>query len=115
MENVVGGLSGSMGHITEFLSDDPHFPRDILSDSYVGPCYIYQTSRMVVIFESDYQTVAKTRAEVPQAAHQVCFRSTGRDVGGISRKDPERAIQLCSNVPDPVDPLVQGDHYSVCQ
>jgi len=26
MENVVGGLAGTMGHKTAFLSDDPHFP-----------------------------------------------------------------------------------------
>ncbi len=45
MENVVGGLSGTMGHYTEYLSDDPHFPCNILDTQYVTPCYFYQTSR----------------------------------------------------------------------
>ena len=26
MENVVGGLSGSMGHFTEYLSEEPSLP-----------------------------------------------------------------------------------------
>jgi hypothetical protein len=30
MENVVGGLSGSIGNFPEYLSDDPHFPRNAL-------------------------------------------------------------------------------------
>ena len=43
MENVVGGLSGSMGHYTEYLSDDPHMSErgnqvlaEIVADSLTG-------------------------------------------------------------------------------
>lgn len=35
MENIVGGLAGTMGHYTEFVSDDPHFPCNILEEKYV--------------------------------------------------------------------------------
>ena len=105
MENVVGGLSGSMGHFTEYLSDDPHFPCNILEDKYVSPCYFYQSSRMVQLFGSDFQKVSTACAEAPQVAHRVCFQSMGRDVGGITRGDPERAIQLCAYSEDPENRL----------
>ena len=35
MENVIGGLSGLMGHVTEYLSDDPHYPCNALDEQYV--------------------------------------------------------------------------------
>ena len=105
MENVVGGLSGSMGHFTEFLSDDPHFPCNVVDDRYVVPCYFYQSSRMVQLLRSDFQQVAATCAEAPAVAHQVCFASMGRDVGGITRGNPEKAIELCSYVEHPANRL----------
>ena len=101
MENVVGGLSGSMGHFTDFLSDDPHFPCNILADKYVTACYFYQTSRMVQLFEGDFEEVAKVCAEAPQSAHSLCFQSMGRDVGGATRGEPKKAIRFCSYVQDP--------------
>lgn len=98
MENVVGGLSGSMGHITEFLSDDPHFPCNILEQRYVPPCYFYQTSHMQTLFGADFQKIAEACAEAPQTAHRLCFQSMGRDVGGATRGNPELAIKSCSQV-----------------
>ena len=100
MENVVGGLSGSMGHFTEYLSEDPHFPCNILEEKYVLPCYFFQTSQMVMLFGGDFEKVAKACAEAAQIAHRLCFQSMGRDVGGVSRGTPEQAIQLCSYVED---------------
>ncbi len=96
MENVVGGLSGAMGHYTEYLSDDPHFPCDILEDRYVGPCYFYQTSRMVQLFGGDFQRVAQACDEAPEGIRYLCFESMGRDVGGATRGEPQRAIASCS-------------------
>ena len=105
MENVVGGLSGSMGHFSEFLSDDPHFPCNIVDDHYVVPCYFYQSSRMVQVLRGDFEQVAATCAEAPARAHPVCFASMGRDVGGATRGNPEKAIELCSYVDDPANRL----------
>ena len=96
MENVVGGLSGSMGHYSEYLSEDPHFPCNVLEDRYVAPCYFYQSSRMVQVFNGDFERVAMACAEAPSLAYKVCFQSMGRDVGGVTRGHPERAIQHCS-------------------
>ena len=100
MENVVGGLSGAMGHYTEYLSEDPNFPCSILEERHIGPCYFFQTSRMLMLARGDFQQVAKGCAEAPQAARRPCFQSMGRDVGGVSRGNPEQAIQLCSYVQD---------------
>ena len=96
MENVVGGLSGSMGHLTEYLSDDPHFPCNILEERYLVACYFFQSSRMVQVSGGDFKLVAQGCTEAPTVAQGVCFQSMGRDVGGISREDPEKAIRLCS-------------------
>ena len=105
LENVVGGLAGSMGHFTEFLSEDPHFPCNILEDKYVVPCYFYQSSRMVQLFGSDFQKVGTACAEAPQVAHSLCFQSMGGDIGGITRGNPERAIRLCSYAEDSLNRL----------
>lgn len=100
MENVVGGLSGAMGHFTSYLSDDPHFPCDILEDRHVAPCYFYQTSRMVQLFAGDFQQVAVACSQAPATAQRLCFQSMGRDIGGASRKNPRQAIRLCAFVED---------------
>ncbi len=97
MENVVGGLSGTMGHFTEYLSDDAHFPCNVVEEKYVAPCYFYQSSRAIVLFESDFAQVAQFCAEAPAYAQRECFSSMGRDVGGVTRGDPARAIELCAH------------------
>ena len=101
MENVVGGLSGSMGHFTDYLSDDPHYPCNVLDEKYVASCYFYQTSRMVQLVGGDFERVAAACAEAPTSSRRLCFQSMGRDVGGSTRGDPARAIVSCSYVDDP--------------
>jgi hypothetical protein len=103
MENAVGGLQGSMGHKTEYLSTDPHFPCNVVDDRYMAPCYFYQTSHMVSIFRGDFAKVAAACAELEGFARRLCFESMGRDVGGRSRHDPERSIRLCSSATDAQD------------
>ena len=105
MENVVGGLSGSMGHFTEYLSEDPHFPCNILEGQYLVSCYFYQTSRMVQLFGGDFEEVARACSQAPVEAHTVCFQSMGRDVGGVTRGDPAVAIHLCSHAQETRDRL----------
>ena len=100
MENVVGGLTGLMGHVTRFLKvDDPHYPCDIVDERYRVPCYFFQTSHMLRVFNGDFSKVAQACAETPPEAHPSCFQSYGRDVGGATRKDPAAAIRYCSHVP----------------
>ena len=95
MENVVGGLSSLMGHRTEFLSDDPHFPRNVLSARHVAQCYYYQTSHMVRLFDWDFSRVTEACLETDASTHRLYFLSLGRNVGNVTRGDPARAIELC--------------------
>ncbi|MDE0392831.1 MAG: hypothetical protein OXI57_12270 [Rhodospirillales bacterium] len=100
MENVVGGLTGLMGHVTQYLSDeDPHFPCDVVDKRYQSPCYFYQTSHMLKVFDRDFSKIARACAEAPPETHWHCFQSYGRDVGNATRKDPATAIRYCSYVP----------------
>ena len=105
MENIVGGLAGTMGHYTEFVSADPHFPCNILEEKYVPSCYFYQSSRMVQLFGGDFAKVAAACAAAPRTSHYVCFQSMGRDVGGATRGNPARAIELCSVTKESPDRL----------
>ena len=108
MENVVGGLTGVMGHTTEYLrDDDPHFPCDAVDSKYVNDCYFYQTSHMLVVFGYDYSKVADACGEAPEYAQLNCYASYGRDVGAATRKNPALAIQYCDYVP-------VGDYRTVC-
>ena len=96
MENVVGGLSGTMGHFTDYLSDeDPHYPCNALTERYVAPCYLYHSTRMLIMFEYDYEKVAEECAQAPQIAQYDCFESFGRDLAANSLGDPARALEQC--------------------
>ena len=98
MENVVGGLSGSMGHVTTYLSEDPHFPCNILERKYVSPCYFYQTSRMATLFKHDMSKIGEACLDAPEYAYRDCFLSFGRDVGNATRGEPLKAIEICNEV-----------------
>ena len=74
MENVVGGLSGSMGHFPEYLSDDPHFSCNAVDAEYVTACYFYQSSRMLQVFGGDFEKVANACTETPLSSHSVLLQ-----------------------------------------
>jgi len=104
MENVVGGLSGAMGHETLYLSqDDPHFPCDIVEDRHRPHCYFFQTSHMVTVFGGDMARVAAACAELRGEARRLCFASYGRDVGNLTRGRPAEGIELCGHAPAGAD------------
>ncbi len=96
MENVVGGLSGLMGHTTEYLRlDDPVYPCDVVADRYRADCYFYQTSHMVRVLDYDMAAVARLCAEAPTDSVHHCFASYGRDAATFAHNDPATSIALC--------------------
>ncbi len=109
MENVVGGLSGNMGHVTDYLSDSPHYPCDALQEKYIGPCYLFQSTRMLDLFsegdgERDYGSVARECALAPPSGIDDCFDSLGRDIAAETLGDPARAVELCrSHIPEEIN------------
>ena len=94
MENVVGGLSGAMGHYTDYLRpDDPVYPCNIVADHYQPGCYFYQTSHMMRVLNYDVEAVAALCADAPEPSRLHCFGSFGRDVATLSsttRRAPSR-------------------------
>lgn len=99
MENVVGGLAPTVGHFTDYLSEDPHFPCNIVEEKYVDACYFYQTSRMVQVFEWEFAKVAEACGEIEEQYQRSCFESMGRDVGGVNMTSNKGAIIDCSTAP----------------
>ena len=96
MENVVGGLSGAMGHITEYLrDDDPIYPCDIVEPQYEPACYFYQTTRMAVVLDWDMAAVAALCHQAPANSRALCFRSYGRDAANLAQDDPAETIGHC--------------------
>ena len=101
MENVVGGLSGTMGHFTDYLSDDdPHYPCNALTDRYVAPCYLFHSTRMLELFEYDYERVAEECAKAPEIGRYDCFESFGRDLAPYSLGEPAKALKQCHDTVD---------------
>lgn len=100
MENVVGGLSGLMGHTTEYLRpDDPTYPCDVVEDKYQADCYFYQTSHMVRVLDYDLAAVARLCAEAPAGSVRHCFGSYGRDAASFAQNDPAASIEYCRYAP----------------
>ena len=101
MENVVGGLSGNMGHVTDYLSDDPHYPCNALEEKYIGPCYLFHSTRMLDLLgdedddERAYGSVARECALARPSGIDDCFDSLGRDIAAETLGDPARAVELC--------------------
>ncbi len=96
MENVVSGLSGTVGQKSSYVdSEDPHFPCNVLPERYVSDCYWFQTSQMLIVFDQDLEAVAAACMEAPLIARRSCFGSYGRDVGGAHRQNPYLAAQYC--------------------
>lgn len=103
MENFIGafgeGTSNGDGHSSKYLSDDPHYPCNIVADNYKSNCYFLQTSRMLQIFAGDFEKVVKACLEAPINYQSSCFQSMGRDVGGLTRGNPQASVEKCNLVP----------------
>lgn len=97
MENVVGGLAEE--HNSKFLSEDPHFPCNVVDKKYEGACYFYQTSRAITVLNRDFKKLAEFCEGAPPEYQSVCFSSMGRDVGGDAQSNIALAIHNCQFVP----------------
>lgn len=107
MENIVGGLSvenaqvsfSSSRHYTKYLTSDPHYPCSAIPEKYQGSCYFLQTSRMIQLYQGDFQKVAQSCSAAPTQYQKDCFQSMGRDVGGTSKHNVKLAISKCQFAP----------------
>lgn len=96
MENVVSGLSGTVGQRSTYVdAEDPHYPCNALPERYVNDCYWYQTSQMLIVFDQDLEMVAEACREAPAIGRRSCFGSYGRDVGNVHGRNPYLVVQYC--------------------
>lgn len=99
MENIVGGLAEE--HQSEYLSEDPQFPCNILDEKYVPACYFYQSTRMTQLADYDFEIASSFCADAPELGRPACFESLGRDIGAYNRTSVEGAIDTClTAIPD---------------
>lgn len=99
MENIVGGLtSENTGHYTKYLSNDPHYPCNIVLKKYKGSCYYLQTSRMLQLFNGDFKKIASECLQAPKMYQKDCFLSMGRDASGVNKQGVDESIKQCNFV-----------------
>ncbi|MBI2021728.1 cupredoxin domain-containing protein [Candidatus Daviesbacteria bacterium] len=103
MENIMvaEGRGAVKGHKTEWVSSDPQFPCNSVDQSELVQfeCYQMQTSRMLSIFNYNFQAIAAECQRTPANMMGVCFRSLGRDIAGQTLRDPDKIIQFCQVSP----------------
>lgn len=101
MENIIVGSGGGTvpGHQTKWLSDDPHFPCNIFNDlGIVYQCYQMQTSRMLDLYEHDFDKVVEECEKATPQMIPVCYKSLGRDASGFTLRDGEKTIEICEKI-----------------
>lgn len=102
MENYTGAFqknqSKNADHISKYLSEDPHFPCNIVDKKHKYNCYFLQTSRMLQLFGINFQKVVQECKKVAEEYQSACFQSMGRDVGGFFRNNPQAAIETCIEI-----------------
>ena len=113
MENIVAGQGNGAieGHETEWIDRTrPHFPCDSIGDSSdrIIECYKMQTSWMLEVYGYDYERVVSECGNVDEQYRRHCYVSFGRDMAGLSLRDPHKMIQTCDAVPR------EDDYYWSC-
>ena len=91
MENVVASNKSK-----RLVSNDPHFPCNMLEEKYKNSCYLMQTSRMLELGLS-YEKIGK-ECENVESYRSTCMISLGRDASNDVRKDPKSA-KICIGLP----------------
>ncbi|MYE38523.1 MAG: hypothetical protein F4X82_03350, partial [Candidatus Spechtbacteria bacterium SB0662_bin_43] len=106
MENIVGGIAtaestdGDEYHFTKYLNDDPHYPCNILDDTYKSDCYFLQTDRIQTLLGRE--AIGAECAKIEKPFQLSCFLSMGRTISGSTQQNPEEAFTLCrTTIEDP--------------
>ncbi len=103
MENIMvaQGLGAIPGHKTEWISDDPHYPCNRISqDTFTQyECYQMQTSWMRTLYNDNGTKIIEQCLKAPIEQIPVCFRSWGRDLASIYLRDATAIVRGCRDVP----------------
>ena len=90
MENVV-----AVDKDKRYLSDEPHYPCNVIEDKYITDCYGFQTSRMLELGLS-YEQIGEECEEAGNYRN-TCLVSLGRDASNDARADPKSA-NICTSL-----------------
>ncbi|MBI2020678.1 hypothetical protein HYS94_04660 [Candidatus Daviesbacteria bacterium] len=103
MENIIVAEGNGVvpAHQTKWVSPDPYFPcNGIDQESRIQTqCYMMQTSRMLDLYEHNFEKVAEVCQEAPLNMRPTCFQSMGRDASGQTLRDPAKTHQICQLAP----------------
>ncbi len=103
MENIMvaQGLGAIPGHKTEWISEDPHYPCNKISqDAFTQyECYQMQTSWMRTLYNDNGAKIIEQCLKAPAEHVPVCFRSWGRDLASIYLRDVVAIARGCKDVP----------------
>ena len=103
MENIVGSIvdsgnkDGEVGHYTDYLNDDPHYPCNAVDDKYKAMCYWLQTDRILQL-SGDITSVGTTCASAPEQFQFNCFYSMGRTTSSVVDRDPVKGFEVCATI-----------------
>lgn len=104
MENIVtaNGQGADPGHKTDWITNDPHFPCNspLFKDAIdiKRQCYHMQTSRMLMLYDNNFDMVLKECLRSPLDMQKSCFRSFGRDAAGVVLRNPSQIVALCGKI-----------------
>ena len=100
MENVVGGLSGAVGHTSPWISeDDLLLPCNAVTERWLNTCWSYQTTHALNINGRDFGAAASLCLEQTPAVHVTCFFSLGRDASGDNGDNIDDIVARCLPAP----------------
>lgn len=100
MENVVGGLSGAVGHTSPWIdADDPLLPCNAVADRWLVSCWTYQTTHVLNVNGRDFAAASALCLEQPAVAHATCFFSLGRDASGDVGAPVDGIVARCLHAP----------------
>lgn len=95
MQNIVNEIA-FVGHKSDFRADDPLYPCTATEERWWRPCYVNQSSHVLLVSADNFSAVFDACAGAPESMRRVCYQSAGRDVAGRFRINNQTVVDQCS-------------------
>ncbi len=73
----------------------PLYPCSIMAQKYLQPCYEIQTAAVLHFNKGSIRKAAETCDTAPEDMRPICYRSLGRDITSMARRDPDKTRRYC--------------------
>jgi hypothetical protein len=81
---------------TKYLkAEDPHYPCNAVEERYKASCYVMQSSAVLKFNDFDIAGAFRVCETAPEAYVSICYQSVGRDITGVTNRDPVKSLQMC--------------------